>query len=174
MSLNSHGIAKKIKDLRAEKGLTQKQLADATGLSYSSITSYENGLREPNGRAMAALERYFGVTGDYLRGGVDRSALIVRDGQVVNGLDELDNLMYQFKDAYRATKPSNRLRATEMLEGILTRMTSSVVTNAADPDWSSDEIDRLIGVFLALNRAGRDKLLERADELQEMPRYRKD
>lgn len=69
MSLNSHGIAKKIKDLRAEKGLTQKQLADATGLSYSSITSYENGLREPNGRAMAALERYFGVTGDYLRGG---------------------------------------------------------------------------------------------------------
>lgn len=107
-------------------------------------------------------------------GGVDRSALIVRDGQVVNGLDELDNLMYQFKDAYRATKPSNRLRATEMLEGILTRMTSSVVTNAADPDWSSDEIDRLIGVFLALNRAGRDKLLERADELQEMPRYRKD
>ena len=47
MSLSSHIIAKNIKNLRAQKGLTQKQLADETGLSYSSITSYENGLREP-------------------------------------------------------------------------------------------------------------------------------
>ena len=174
MSLSSHIIAKNIKNLRAQKGLTQKQLADETGLSYSSITSYENGLREPNGRAMAALERYFGVTGDYLRGGVDRSALIVRDGQVLNGLDELDNRMYRFKDAYRATKSSNRLRATEMLKSVLTRMTSSVVTNAADPDWTAEEVDRLIGVFLALNRAGRDKLLERADELQQLPQYHRE
>ena len=57
---------------------------------------------------------------------------------------------------------------------MLTRMTSSVVTNAADPDWTAEEIDRLIGVFLALNRAGRDKLLERAEELQEMPRYHRE
>ena len=82
--------------------------------------------------------------------------------------------MYRFKDAYRATKSSNRLRATEMLDAVLARMTSSVVTNAADPDWSAEEIDRLIGVFLALNRAGRDKLLERADELQQLPQYHRE
>ena len=82
--------------------------------------------------------------------------------------------MYRFKDAYRTTKSSNRLRATEMLDAVLARMTSSVVTNAADPDWTAEEIDRLIGVFLALNRAGRDKLLERADELQQLPQYRRE
>lgn len=167
-------IANTLRELRHQQGLTQAELAQNVGLSIHAINSYESGRREPNSRAMAALERYFGVSGDYLRGGVDRSALIVRDGQIVNGLDELDNLMYRFKDAYRATKSSNRLRATEMLESVLTRMTSSVVTNAADPDWSAEEIDRLIDVFLALNRAGRDKLLERADELQEMPRYHRE
>lgn len=161
----------RLKELRQKSNITQKELSEKTNISLRSIINYENNLREPNSRAMAALERYFGVTGDYLRGGVDRSALIVRDGQVLNGLDELDSRMYRFKDAYRATKASNRLRATEMLDAVLARMTSSVVTNAADPDWTAEEIDRLIGVFLALNRAGRDKLLERADELQEMPRY---
>lgn len=164
----------RLKELRQKANITQKELSERTNISLRSIINYENNLREPNSRAMAALERYFGVTGDYLRGGVDRSALIVRDGQVLNGLDALDNLMYRFKDAYRATKASNRLRATEMLESVLTRMTSSVVTNAADPDWTAEEIDRLIGVFLALNRAGRDKLLERADELQQLPQYRRE
>lgn len=164
----------RLKELRQKANITQKELSEKTNISLRSIINYENNLREPNSRAMAALERYFGVTGDYLRGGVDRSALIVRDGQVLNGLDELDNLMYRFKDAYRATKSSNRLRATEMLESVLTRMTSSVVTNAADPDWTAEEIDRLIGVFLALNRAGRDKLLERADELQQLPQYHRE
>ena len=167
-------LGSRLKELRQKANITQKELSEKTNISLRSIINYENNLREPNSRAMAALERYFGVTGDYLRGGVDRSALIVRDGQVLNGLDELDNLMYRFKDAYRATKSSNRLRATEMLESVLTRMTSSVVTNASDPDWTAEEVDRLIGVFLALNRAGRDKLLERADELQEMPRYHRE
>ena len=37
-----------------------------THLSYSSIVSYENGNREPNARAMATLEKFFGVTGEYL------------------------------------------------------------------------------------------------------------
>ena len=167
-------LGSRLKELRQKANITQKELSEKTNISLRSIINYENNLREPNSRAMAALERYFGVTGDYLRGGVDRSALIVRDGQVLNGLDELDNLMYRFKDAYRATKSSNRLRATEMLESVLTRMTSSVVTNAADPDWTAEEVDRLIGVFLALNRAGRDKLLERADELQQLPQYHRE
>ncbi|WP_425372963.1 helix-turn-helix domain-containing protein [Gemmiger formicilis] len=167
-------LGSRLKELRQKANITQKELSEKTNISLRSIINYENNLREPNSRAMAALERYFGVTGDYLRGGVDRSALIVRDGQVLNGLDELDNQMYRFKDAYRATKSSNRLRATEMLDAVLARMTSSVVTNAADPDWSAEEIDRLIGVFLALNRAGRDKLLERADELQQLPQYHRE
>lgn len=61
-------IAEQIKDLRLSKGITQKELAEQTGISLQSIINYENGRREPNSKAMVALERYFGVSGEYLRG----------------------------------------------------------------------------------------------------------
>ena len=55
-------ISIKLKQLRHEKGLTQKELADKTGLSLPAIINYENSLRSPNAKAMAALEQFFGVT----------------------------------------------------------------------------------------------------------------
>lgn len=61
----------RIKVLRKDRGLTQKMLADATGLSFAAIKSYENNLRQPNSKAMAALEKFFDVSGMYLRGEVD-------------------------------------------------------------------------------------------------------
>lgn len=66
--MNKNMLSQNIKTLRKERGLTQSQLAKHTGLSMSAIRSYENGLREPNSKAMAALESYFHVTGEYLRG----------------------------------------------------------------------------------------------------------
>ncbi len=61
-------IAENLKTLRKESGLTQRELAQNVGLPLRSIINYENGLREPNSKAMAILERYFNVTGEYLRG----------------------------------------------------------------------------------------------------------
>ncbi len=58
----------RIRTLRKRLQLTQKQLAEATGLSLPAINSYESGRREPNSKAMAALEHYFNVSGRYLRG----------------------------------------------------------------------------------------------------------
>lgn len=60
-----------IQELRIEKGLTQPQLAKEIDVSMSAVRSYENGYREPNSKAMAALERFFGVSGAYLRGETD-------------------------------------------------------------------------------------------------------
>lgn len=57
-----------LRKLRTEKKLTQKELANKTGLSYSAICSYELGRREPNSKAMAVLEKFFNVSGAYLRG----------------------------------------------------------------------------------------------------------
>ncbi len=70
-------IAAQIKNLRLSKGITQKELAEQTGIALQSIINYENGRREPNSKAMAALERYFGVSGEFLRGGVDRDTRLI-------------------------------------------------------------------------------------------------
>ncbi|MFR0073047.1 MAG: helix-turn-helix domain-containing protein [Blautia caecimuris] len=40
-------LSERIKDMRKEKGLTQKELAKKTGLSIASIQGYEQGKYKP-------------------------------------------------------------------------------------------------------------------------------
>lgn len=61
-------LDKMLKKLRKERGITQQELAQHTGLSFASIGSYEKGLRQPNAKAMRALENYFCVSAEYLYG----------------------------------------------------------------------------------------------------------
>lgn len=72
-------MADRLKELRKGRGLTQAELADATGLSFHAINSYESGRRTPNSKAMVALERYFNVSGEYLRGETDQRDLMKWD-----------------------------------------------------------------------------------------------
>ena len=53
---NRGAMGQRIQELRKAEGLTQEQLAQKIGVSMAAIRNYENGLREPNSRAMAALE----------------------------------------------------------------------------------------------------------------------
>ena len=52
-----------LKKLRKEKGLTQKELAEKAGLPLRSIINYENEIREPNAKALVALELALEVSG---------------------------------------------------------------------------------------------------------------
>lgn len=51
-----------LKQLRAEKGLTQAQLAEMLFVSRSTVAKWENGLGLPNPESMAALEELLGIT----------------------------------------------------------------------------------------------------------------
>lgn len=51
----------KIRQLREEKGLTQKQIADLAGLATVTIQNYELGKREPSFKAIQKLSQVFGV-----------------------------------------------------------------------------------------------------------------
>ena len=93
-------MADRIKELRTGLGITQKELAKEIGISYASIVDYENGRREPNSKAMAALERYFGVSGEFLRGDVDRDVFMENIPVIHAELDRVIARMGQFKDAY--------------------------------------------------------------------------
>ncbi len=58
----------RLKELRQEKGLSQAQLAKATGISTGAIGFWETGERVPNAQAVIVLAKFFGVTTDYLLG----------------------------------------------------------------------------------------------------------
>jgi len=54
--------------MRLEKGITQKQLGEATGVSERGIQNYELGYRKPNYDMLQALANYFDCSLDYLTG----------------------------------------------------------------------------------------------------------
>ena len=58
----------KLRTLRIEKKLTQKQVADRIGLAISTISSYESGNRYPSYEALIKLAYIFHVSTDYLLG----------------------------------------------------------------------------------------------------------
>ena len=64
-------LNERLKELRKEKGLTQKQVADALGISDKGYGYYELGQREPNIAMLKALCDFYDVSADYLIGRTD-------------------------------------------------------------------------------------------------------
>lgn len=58
----------KLKALRQERGITQKQLADSMGLVTASISSYETGGNYPSAEVIIKLCKFFNVSSDYMLG----------------------------------------------------------------------------------------------------------
>ncbi|NAS19600.1 helix-turn-helix domain-containing protein [Clostridium butyricum] len=53
--MNTINIGEKLKRLREQQGLTQKQLAEKVGISVSNITKYEKGQLEPSIERLISL-----------------------------------------------------------------------------------------------------------------------
>ena len=58
----------KLKELRQNAGLTQKQLADRLWLSKATVSYYEQSLRYPSPEVLVKLAEIFHVTTDYILG----------------------------------------------------------------------------------------------------------
>ncbi len=61
-------MLKNLKLLRETTGITQKQLADAIGVSQQSINKYENHKIEPDVDTMIKIADFFETSVDYLIG----------------------------------------------------------------------------------------------------------
>lgn len=58
----------RLKELRIAKGISQKELGQIIGATYSAVSYWENGVNEPKVSYIIALCDYFGVSADYLLG----------------------------------------------------------------------------------------------------------
>ena len=56
----------KLKSLRENQGLLQKDLSNILHISTSTIGMYEQGRREPDNTTLKKIAGYFGVSTDYL------------------------------------------------------------------------------------------------------------
>jgi transcriptional regulator with XRE-family HTH domain len=61
-------FAKRLKELRNEKGLSQEELANAIKSSTNAVGMYETGKRMPREEILERIKGFFGCTYDYLFG----------------------------------------------------------------------------------------------------------
>lgn len=61
-------LGENIKNLRLQNKLTQEQLADRLGVSYQSVSRWENGVTYPDIEFLPAIAKHFSVSLDYLLG----------------------------------------------------------------------------------------------------------
>ena len=64
-------IKERLRELRKEKSLTQKQVAKIINKSETGYASWEQGLSEPSINDLIALSSFYHVTIDYLVGKED-------------------------------------------------------------------------------------------------------
>lgn len=62
--MTNNELAKKVRELRTRKGLSQEILAENSGLSLRTIQRIENGETEPRGDSLIRLARAFNITPD--------------------------------------------------------------------------------------------------------------
>lgn len=61
-------MGERLKCLRSERNLTQKQVARRIGLAISAVSAYELGTRYPSYDILLKLARLYNVSTDYLIG----------------------------------------------------------------------------------------------------------
>lgn len=90
-----HGLPDKLKELRAKRGLSQKQVADRVGISPSIVSGYETGERTPSAEVLLSLSSLYHCSTDYLLGKqsetivtIDTSGLTEKQIQAINALVE--------------------------------------------------------------------------------------
>lgn len=69
----------RLKQLRKEKNINQRELAKYLKVAPSTISMYENGQREPNFEVLEVLADFFNVDMNYLLGKTDKTTKLIID-----------------------------------------------------------------------------------------------
>lgn len=79
----------KLHALRKSKGVTLEQISDETDISFSSLSAYERGTRNPKINTIRTLAEYFDVSSDYLEGRYETEYTIKDASDIGNIIYEL-------------------------------------------------------------------------------------
>ena len=108
---NKNHIGTKLFKIRNERGETQEHVAECVGITYVSLSRYENGQRMPKMDILARLAEHFGVTVDELIGRDDADTK--KKPATPGGQD-------RSKAILDVLNPENHAKAVSYLEYLLT------------------------------------------------------
>lgn len=79
----------RLKQLRAEKNLSQKDLADHINVSRSTVAMWESGSSQPNNELLKLLSNYFSVSVDYLLDNTDQKEKFTQKNVAIPSSDDI-------------------------------------------------------------------------------------
>ncbi|AEE95322.1 helix-turn-helix domain-containing protein [Mahella australiensis] len=113
-----------IKQLRLEKGLSQKEIANAIGVDRTTYNKYETGKSQPDFDTVQKLADFFGVSVDYLLGRSDtRNSDVIEEAikddpeleRIWNMLNNREEVRVMFKKI-ADLKPADVKRILKIIE----------------------------------------------------------
>lgn len=81
----------RLKELRQDTGLTQKEFAEKLGINYSTYKSYEQGISEPSHANLILIAKELNISLDYLIGAIDYELKLNRSNTLI--IKELEESM---------------------------------------------------------------------------------
>lgn len=91
-------IGKRLRKLRKERDLLQKELADKLNLSQQTISLYESNDREPDSKITKRIANFFDVSIDYLYQNTDERSPADKIKQAISDDEELLDFWNELKD----------------------------------------------------------------------------
>lgn len=98
-------IGEKIRELRLEKDLLQRELAEKIHIAANTLSQFESGKANPSYEVLTALADFFEVSTDYLLGRADDFGVIQIQAEKKSA-DTLSTDEMQLIQDYRALTPA--------------------------------------------------------------------
>lgn len=127
-----------LKNLRSERDLSVRDVAEKSGVSYSAYQKYELGIREIGAKSLQKLADFYGVTTDYLLGRPDAPEPLKRPEtleEVVNMLD-MDILM---SGLYNILDDQKRRELSAAMTTLVERQREREEAESAEKDADKDQ-----------------------------------
>lgn len=105
-SVFSRAIGVRLRELREERGWTQRELDSRLGILQSKLSKYESGTHQPSLRTLVRMANLFGVSTDYLLTGTGTPVPPLRDDRLLDrfrrlgaGGEEMRSIVLSILDA---------------------------------------------------------------------------
>lgn len=160
----------RLKELRKSKGLSQKQLAEKTGISVHTINSYESGRRDPNTKNVQILQDFFQVSQGFLLGDL-KSDDFFKDQEVIDlNLDTVLTQISILKQNMKISESYQNRVATLFLLKSLNYINNEMLCRTTNT-LNEKDINSLFNALTLLNDKGVKEAIKRIQELTYITTY---
>lgn len=160
----------RLKELRKSKGLSQKQLAEKTGISVHTINSYESGRRDPNTKNLQILQDFFQVSQGFLLGDL-KSDDFFKDQEVIDlNLDTVLTQISILKQNMKISESYQNRVATLFLLKSLNYINNEMLCRTTNT-LNEKDISSLFNALTLLNDKGLKEAIKRIQELTYITTY---